>query len=158
MSSYSPAAVQVVGMTEKASLWRMVVEGWLHRAARTHPGSTALDGPGGSRSYVELHAAALAGARALRAGGVSRGDRVAIALPPGIPFAVAFHACLQLRAVAVPVDVRLGAAERALVCDGAALVVQEPLDEGSSARASVWRGGTSAPADRDRHDLDAVAA
>ena len=58
----------------------------------------------------------------------------------------------------MPVDVRLGAAERALVCDGAALVVQEPLDVGSSGRASVWRGGTSAPADRDRHDLDAVAA
>ncbi len=136
----------------------MVVEGWLHRAARTRPGSTALDGPGGSRSYAELHAAALAGARALQARGVSRGDRVAIALPPGIPFAVAFHACLQLGAVAVPVDVRLGAAERALVCDGAALVVQEPLDEGSSTRASAWRGGVSAPADRHRHDLDAVAA
>src|SRR5437870_4366466 len=105
----------------------VVVEGWLHRAARTRPGSTALEGPGGSRTYAELRAAALAGARALRSRGVAPGERVAIALAPGLAFAEAFHACLLLGAVAVPVDMRLGAAERALVCDGAALVVSEAL-------------------------------
>jgi len=150
----------VLGICAKASLWAVIVEGWLHRAARTRPGSTALDGPGGSRSYAELHAAALAGAHALQAGGVSRGDRVAITLPPGIPFAEAFHACLQLGAVAVPVDVRLGAAERALVCDGAALIVEEPLGSRPPTRASRPRAGTSGSADHPhhRHDLEAVAA
>ncbi len=64
------------------------------------------------------------------------GDRVAIALAPGIPFAEAFHACLLLGAVAVPVDVRLGQAERALICDGSALIVEEPLNGGLSTRAS----------------------
>ena len=127
----------------------MVIEGWLHRAARTHPGSTALDGPDGSRTYAELHAVALAGARALRARGVAPGDRVAIALPPGLAFAEALHACLQLGAVAVPVDVRLAAAERALVCGGAALVVEEPLEDECSSETSP-----AAVA----HDLDAVAA
>jgi O-succinylbenzoic acid--CoA ligase len=143
----------------------MVIEGWLHRAARTRPGSVALDGPEGSRSYAELHAAALAGARALSDRGVGSGDRVAIVLPPGIAFTEAFHACLQLRAVAVPVDVRLAEVERALVCDGAALIVEEPLDDWFSPGASAVRagsassrGGASAQLGDGHHDLDAVAA
>ncbi len=135
----------------------MLVEGWLSRAARTRPGSTALDGPDGSRTYAELHAAAHRSARVLRARGVAPGDRVAIALAPGLAFAEALHACLRLGAVAVPVDMRLGPGERALVCDGAALIVEEPLDDGSSVGASASRGGASA-ALGDRHDLDAVAA
>jgi o-succinylbenzoate---CoA ligase len=129
----------------------MIVEGWLHRAARTRPAETAVEGPDGSRSYAELHAAARACARALSARGIARGDRVAIALPAGLAFAETFHACLCLGAVAVPVDVRLGAAERALVCDGAAVVVSEtsPAEH------------NEAPDDGSRcecHDLDAVAA
>ncbi len=143
----------------------VVVEGWLHRAARTRPGSTAVCGPDGSRSYAELYAAALSGARSLSARGVAPGDRVAIALAPGLAFAEAFHACLHLGAVAVPVDVRLRAAERALVCDGAALVVGEPLsrgpDEGFSSGAFALRDESSAiaaAAQGNRHDLDAVAA
>jgi o-succinylbenzoate---CoA ligase len=127
----------------------VVVEGWLHRAARTRPGSTALDGLEGSRTYAELHAAARSGARALRARGVAPGDRVAIALAPGLAFAEVFHACLQLGAVAVPVDVRLAAAERALVCDGAALVVEEPLEDERLSETSPVAVA---------HDLDAVAA
>lgn len=127
----------------------VVVEGWLHRAARTRPGSTALDGPEGSRTYAELHAAARLGARALRARGVAPGDRVAIALAPGLAFAEVFHACLQLGAVAVPVDVRLASAERALVCDGAALVVEESLKD--TASPETFPGAVT-------HDLDAVAA
>jgi O-succinylbenzoic acid--CoA ligase len=128
----------------------MVVEGWLHRAARTHPRSTGVEYPGGSRSYVELHAAARAGARALSGRGVTPGDRVAIALAPGLAFAETFHACLLLGAVVVPVDVRLGAAERALVCDGAVLIVDEPLEE-THEQAETLALGTW-------HDLDAVAA
>src|ERR1700691_2873142 len=158
MSSYSPALVQVVStvaIVAKASLWAMQVEGWLHRAARTRPESTAFEGPDGAPSacsYAELHAAARRGARALSARGVGRGDRVAIALPPGLAFAEAFHACLLLGAVAVPVDLRLADAERAHVCDGASVVVSETLTS----------GGDAAPgpdlARQEQHDLDAVAA
>jgi O-succinylbenzoic acid--CoA ligase len=137
-----------------ASLSLMVVEGWLHRAARTYPAATALEGPAGvsSRSYAELHATAQRGARALSARGVSQGDRVAIALPPGLEFAEALHACLLLGAVAVPVDLRLAAAERAHICDGASLVVSETLTAGPDARP-----GPDLRLD-ERHDLDAVAA
>ncbi|HWY18064.1 MAG TPA: AMP-binding protein [Solirubrobacteraceae bacterium] len=132
----------------------MVVEGWLHRAARTRPGATALEGPDGtsSRSYAELHAAARRGARALSARGVGRGDRVAIALAPGLEFAEALHACLLLGAVAVPVDLRLTDAERARVCDGAAAVVSETSASGERA------GAGPDLAFEERHDLDALAA
>jgi o-succinylbenzoate---CoA ligase len=133
----------------------MVVEGWLQRAARTHPGASAVEGPGGassSCSYAELHAAARRGAHALSARGVGRGDRVAIALPPGLQFAEALHACLLLGAVAVPVDLRLAAAERAHICDGASLVVSETLTAGPDA------GAGPDPALDERHDLEAVAA
>jgi len=142
----------------------MVVEGWLHRAARTHPEVVAVESPDGSRTYAELYDAALAGARALQARGLGVGDRVAIALAPGIGFAEAFHACLLLGAVAVPVDVRLGPAERALICDGSALIVEEPLSEASSTRTRGRGAGISAPAGNAPpspgrwHELDAVAA
>ncbi len=130
----------------------MIVEGWLHRAARTHPGSTAVEGPDGSRSYAELYSAAQRGAGVLSADGVAPGDRVAIALPPGLAFAEAFHACLLLGAVAVPVDLRLGEAERELICDGAALIVKGGLNREPSTRPRH----TGAP--EHQHDLDAVAA
>jgi o-succinylbenzoate---CoA ligase len=133
----------------------MQVEGWLHRAARTRPESTAFEGPDGaasSCSYAELHAAARRGARALSARGVGRGDRVAIALPPGLPFAEALHACLLLGAVAVPVDPRLADAERAHICDGAALVVSETLNAAPDARDEPDFALDEC------HDLAAVAA
>jgi O-succinylbenzoic acid--CoA ligase len=133
----------------------MVVEGWLHRAARTHPGASAVEGPDGVASactYAELHSAARRGARALRARGVKRGDRVAIALAPGLPFAEALHACLLLGAVAVPVDLRLADVERAHICAGAALVVSETLTGAPDAETA------SGLALDERHDLDAVAA
>jgi O-succinylbenzoic acid--CoA ligase len=132
----------------------MVVEGWLRRAARTRPGAIAVEGPDGapSCSYAELHAAARRGAHALSARGVGRGDRVAIALLPGLAFAEAFHACLSLGAVAVPVDLRLAPAERAHICDGCTLIVSETLPD-ENAGAGSDGGFGERP-----HDLDAVAA
>lgn len=133
----------------------MFVEGWLHRAARTRPQASALEGPDGrssSRSYAELHAAARRGARALSARGVGRCDRVAIALAPGPAFAETLHACLLLGAVAVPVDPRLSDAERAHICDGAALVVSEALSAGEDVGV-----GPNLALD-ERHDLDVIAA
>jgi O-succinylbenzoic acid--CoA ligase len=132
----------------------MIVEGWLHRAARTRPEWTAVEDPERRLSYAELHSAALAEAHALSARGVAPGDRVAIALPPGLAFARTLHACLLLGAAVVPVDVRLGPAERELVCDGAALVVQEPL---MAPREVPSAGAGDAPLGA-RHDLGAVAA
>jgi O-succinylbenzoic acid--CoA ligase len=148
----------------------MQVEGWLHRAARTRPETTALeDAHGASRSYAQLHAGARRGADALAARGVRRGERVAIALPPGLLFAEALHACLLLGAVAVPCDLRLAERERARVCAGAALVLSETFVAGEHGAPGAAPGavsgvarGTAPGADpalgEERHDLDAVAA
>jgi O-succinylbenzoic acid--CoA ligase len=130
----------------------MVVEAWLQRAAAAAPAAIAVETPRGACSYAQLHERARAGVAELAARGGGPGERVAIALPAGLDFAYALHACLLVGAVAVPVDLRLGERERAAIVDGAAVVVDEPL------RAeSEWGShrGSSAGA---VHDLDAVAA
>jgi o-succinylbenzoate---CoA ligase len=83
---------------------------------------------------------------------VTAGDRVAIVLPPGLEFARTFHACLLLGAVAVPVDVRLSEGERAVQCDGAALVVSEPPAPDPASDPA------SDPVGPEVHHLDSVAA
>ncbi|MGA2319763.1 MAG: AMP-binding protein [Solirubrobacteraceae bacterium] len=113
----------------------MVVEAWLARAAKARPRHTALQTPSGSWSYAELLAAARLGAGELAERGVRPGARVAIALPPGLAFAQALHACLLLGAVAMPVDLRLSAVERGRVLESAELIVREPLPAGGSDRA-----------------------
>ncbi len=142
----------------------MEVEAWLARAAASRPRHTALRTPAGECSYAQLHAAARAGAAELAARGAGPGERVAIALPAGLEFAQALHACLLLGAVVVPVDLRLAAAERARIADGAAVLVEEPL-------ASAVMLGDQQPAAQDGldgpfgtglagetfHDLDATA-
>jgi o-succinylbenzoate---CoA ligase len=129
----------------------MIVEGWLQRAAAARPGGLALQTPHGSLSYSELLAGASAGAAELVARGAKPGQRVAIALPPGLAFARALHACLLLGAVAVPVDLRLAPAEREMIAAGAAVCLEEPL-------SPLTTGATRA--DRyvaTRHDLNATA-
>jgi O-succinylbenzoic acid--CoA ligase len=131
----------------------MEVEAWLARAARARPEHMALATPAGTWSYAQLHAAARAGAGELQARGVTPGARVAIALPAGLELAQALHACLLLGAVAVPVDLRLAEAERALVADGVALLVDQPL---APAGESGEHDGSSFPGEG-VHDLDATA-
>jgi O-succinylbenzoic acid--CoA ligase len=87
------------------------VDGWadvlaevgLLRAVDSWGSRVAVETPGGSLTYAELGALSRAGAREL---GVARGERVAIALPAGLDFVVALHACFAAGAVAVPVDLR----------------------------------------------------
>jgi o-succinylbenzoate---CoA ligase len=134
----------------KASLWAMIVEGWLPRAAAARPEGVALQTPDGAVSYAELLAGASAGADDLAARGAGPGRRVAIALPPGLAFARALHACLLLGAVAVPIDLRLTAAERERLTAGAAVLVEAPL------ALSTDRGGADGYTTV-RHDLESAA-
>jgi o-succinylbenzoate---CoA ligase len=135
----------------KASLWAMIVEGWLARAAATRPEKIALQTPAGAVSYSELLAGASAGAVELAARGAEPGGRVAIALPPGLAFAQALHACLLLGAIAVPVDLRLLPAEREIATAGAVLI-EEPLSTQARSRpAGADRYATAG------HDLTATA-
>jgi len=125
----------------------MQVEAWLARAARTAPAAVAVQTPLGRLSNAELWAAAGHGAAELSERGARRGEQVAIALPAGIDFAVALHACMLLGAVVVPVDLRLTAAERARIGARATVVVEQPLD-------ASWG---QAPAGA-THDLEAICA
>jgi o-succinylbenzoate---CoA ligase len=117
----------------------MRVPSWLGRAVAAEPGRVAVETAAGSMTYAELEAASRVD--------LPQGARVAIALPPGLDFAIALHACLRSGAVAVPVDLRLAPAERARICEAADLVVDSRLtsDDGAG-RAIVG------------HDLDATAA
>jgi O-succinylbenzoic acid--CoA ligase len=74
---------------------------WLAQSAARRPSTIAVEDSEGALTYAELHARAAAGAVAL-----AGASRVAIALPPGVEFAVALHACLLAGAAAVPVDLR----------------------------------------------------
>jgi O-succinylbenzoic acid--CoA ligase len=121
----------------------MLVEAWLLRAARAHPQREAVN----DLTYAQLVTRARHGAAALRADGAREGDLVGIALAPGTEFVVALHAVWGVGAVAVPVDPRLGAAERAHVQRGCRVVVDAPLP-GNGAHAGLV----------DVHDLDAPAA
>jgi O-succinylbenzoic acid--CoA ligase len=126
----------------------MLVDSWLARAAAQRPQHPALQTPAEDWSYAQLYAAARFAAGELAARGAAPGDRVAIALPAGLAFAQALHACLLLGAVAVPVDLRLAAREQERIIAGARVLVCEPLGEGPiPALLPV------APV----HDLDAVA-
>jgi o-succinylbenzoate---CoA ligase len=131
----------------------MLVEAWLQRAASSAPDALAIQTPTESCTYAELCARARAGAQALAARGASPGERVAIALPAGLDFACALHACLLLGAAAVPVDLRLREHERRTIEDSAALVLDEPLGVSGNAPAPP----VTVPAGT-LHDLDAVAA
>src|ERR1700728_629705 len=126
----------------------MQVEAWLRRAAISAPTLTALQTPDACVSYAELWHLARAGAGELSERGVRPGERVAIALVPGIAFAQALHACMQLGAVAVPLDLRLTAAEREQIVDGTRLLIDEPL--------GVDAGRVAPDAPCSFHDLDAV--
>jgi O-succinylbenzoic acid--CoA ligase len=134
----------------------MVVEGWLTRAAATRPRHEAVQTPARAWSYAELYAAARSGGAELAARGARPGERVAIALPPGLAFAQALHACLLLGAVAVPIDVRSPPRERALLAGGATVFLEEPLG-GPFERAGTRTGGAASELPGPGHDLDAVA-
>jgi O-succinylbenzoic acid--CoA ligase len=117
----------------------MRVPSWLGRAVAAEPGRVAVETAAGSLTYAELEVASRVD--------LPQGARVAIALPPGLDFAIALHACLRSGAVAVPVDLRLAPAERARICGAADLVVEERLTADHAAgRPTVG------------HDLDATAA
>jgi O-succinylbenzoic acid--CoA ligase len=125
----------------------MQVEAWLQRAAQMAPTTTAIQTADAQVSYADLHAGARAGARELHRRGARAKERVAIALAPGLAFAEALHACMLLGAVAVPIDLRLTGAEQERLCEGAKVIVREPLAGGSE----TWDGEAM-------HDLDAVCA
>jgi O-succinylbenzoic acid--CoA ligase len=107
------------------------VEPWLARAASVRGDRAALITPDGSVTYAELYAQARSVAGGLRERGVGAGDRVALMLPSD-ELVVALHGCLLAGAVAVPIDLRLRASERATRTAGAALTLEELVSGAAS--------------------------
>ncbi|HEY1511991.1 MAG TPA: AMP-binding protein [Solirubrobacteraceae bacterium] len=95
---------------------------WVDAAAAKHPDRIAIEDLERSLTYAQLREEAVE-----RAGALVGASRVAIALPPGADFVITLHACLLAGVVAVPIDLRLGEAERAQRLAGAEIVVTEPL-------------------------------
>jgi benzoate-CoA ligase family protein len=77
---------------------------FLDAPAEQHPKRVAIVGEPREVSYGELAALANRAGNALRAQGVSRGDRVLIALPDSAEFVGAFFGAAKIGAVAVPVN------------------------------------------------------
>src|SRR5215218_7186830 len=131
MSSKSAAAVHMAAHHTSG----MPIDPWLSRAAALRPGRVAIEAPEGSLTYAEL----LERARL----DVAPGSRVALALPPGLEFAVALHAMLLARAVAVPVDPRLGEREQAALLAGADRVVDGPVSAAAAPPLALADGDTA---------------
>lgn len=148
----------------------MIVDAWLPRAAAARPRGSAIEAGGEKLDYAQLLAAATLGASNLAESGVRAGDEVAIALPPGIGFAIALHSCWLAGAAVVPIDLRLSAAERAAHAAGVVGMVRKRVSgdgaqelraaDVSTPAAEAPRTPTAAetPAGTWTHDLDAVAA
>jgi len=77
---------------------------FLDAPAASHPGCPAIVGEPREVSYGELAALANRAGNALRAQGVSRGDRVLIVLPDSAEFVATFFGTAKIGAVAVPVN------------------------------------------------------
>ncbi|QEC48151.1 long-chain fatty acid--CoA ligase [Baekduia soli] len=93
------------------------------------PAAEAVAELGGRRlSYRELWDGAARVAGGLRAGGVRPGDRVALQLPNGADWVLAFFGILMAGAIVVPVNVRLTTGEIARILDdaGATLALDDP--------------------------------
>jgi long-chain acyl-CoA synthetase len=89
----------------------------LDAAERRAPSRTALVEGRRRVSYAELVRRAAGVARWLAARGVAAGERVALALPNGIAFAVALYGALRAGVTVTPLNPQLTAEERARILD-----------------------------------------
>jgi o-succinylbenzoate---CoA ligase len=115
---------------------------WIDLARAKHPDRVAIEAPTRALTYAELSEAALRAAGALEMMGARRGDRVALALPGVEDFVVALHGCMLAGVIAVPIDLRLTAQERAGRTAAAEVVISEPLSgpvQRASGEVPVWR-------------------
>jgi O-succinylbenzoic acid--CoA ligase len=106
----------------------MELADWLTSAAQEAPARAAVRTAHATVPYADLARRADMAAGRLAARGVARGDRVGIALAPGVAFVETLHACWRLGAIAVPVDPRLSLDEVAQRTAGATTLVTEPLE------------------------------
>ncbi len=151
----------------------MNVADLLLASSGNHPAKAALIVPSGeSVAFSQVARSAAAIARELASAGVSRGDRVGIAIGNAPEFVYSYFGVLAAGAVVVPLNPMLTAPEvaRILADSGTALVLGVPpagdaAERAAGAagiryvRAAEWRAGASelAPAEVSGDDLAVVA-
>ncbi|MCI0548036.1 MAG: benzoate-CoA ligase family protein [Candidatus Rokubacteria bacterium] len=117
----------------------------------------ALVGPSGSSTFADLADTVDRAAHGLRLRGVGRGDRVALLLVDGLPFAAVFLGAIRIGAVAVPLNTRLRPAEVAPIlrdaCPRLLVAEAERLEElatvdGTAGAATADEVLAQAPAGR----------
>ncbi|MCU0848717.1 MAG: long-chain fatty acid--CoA ligase [Spirochaetes bacterium] len=89
------------GVPEKLDYEKICLPGFLERAARQYPDSTALVFMGYTVSYKKLNEMADSFASALAGFGIKKGDSVAIILPNTIQCVAAYYGILKAGAIAV---------------------------------------------------------
>jgi long-chain acyl-CoA synthetase len=115
----------------------------LEASAERWPDAEAVAELGGERlTYAQLFERAARVAGGLRAGGVSPGDRVAIRLPNGIDWVLAFFGATLAGAIPVPVNTRFTEAEVAYVVEDSAatVVLDDPAAALPDGNAYVYTG------------------
>jgi len=115
---------------------------WLASRRQASPDRTALIVGDAERvTYRELADRTEAVAAALAADGIARGDRVAYLGENQPAFVETLFACAMLGAVFVPLNTRLAVPELAYILDhsGAALLIYEPMMEGTAVAAAAER-------------------
>lgn len=94
--------------------------------ARKYPEAEAIITPASRHSWSQLHREALQLAGYLNSRyGIERGDRVALFMPNGYPWVLAYFAVISLGAIVVPINARLTAAELKYIladCDARLLI------------------------------------
>jgi long-chain acyl-CoA synthetase len=88
-------------------------------AARNRPETTAVTDPGRELTFAELADESSAFANALGDLNVDPGDRVALYLPNGVTFFVAYLGAMKRGAIPVPINMRFGGDEIEYVLDNA---------------------------------------
>lgn len=84
---------------------------WLPQRARLTPDALAITCDGINWTWGDLFQQAVAQAHELRAQGIGIGQRVTLLGQNGLPYVVAVHALILLRAVVIPLNIRLTPAE-----------------------------------------------
>jgi long-chain acyl-CoA synthetase len=93
----------------------MKLPSFLAARAKEHPDNTALVCGTNRLSFRDLHEQSDRLATAMRNAGIEAGDRVAICLPNCCEFVTIFMAIVKCGALAMPINMRLSAAEIALI-------------------------------------------
>lgn len=126
-------------MLVETTVWIVVF--WVRLASAKHPERVAIECAERAITYAELSQQAADRAQTFAARGAKPGQRVAVEAEDRVEFALALHGCLLAGCPAVPIDLRLGEAERAARRAAVAL----PVERDDVATVMHTSGTTSAP-------------